>query len=116
MLKNAPDDYWKKSLAPFPLESALKALGQQGSREAFAALIELLAEKLDRFGDSEFIDRDGWRRIIAAHLIELSGESFGIDAKKWQTWLDTHPKHTFSPNVKTESFPTGTNGAIDFGR
>ena len=116
ILKNAPDDYWKKSLAPFPLESALKALGQQGSREAFAALIELLPEKLDRFGDSEFIDRDGWRRIIAAHLIELSGESFGIDAKKWQTWLDTHPKHTFSPNVKTESFPTGTNGAIDFGR
>ncbi len=116
MLKNAPDDYWKKSLAPFPLTSALEALGQQGSREAFAALIELLPEKLDRFGDSDFIDRDGWRRIIAAHLIELSGESFGIDAKKWQTWLDTHPKHTFSPNEKTESFPTGTNGTIDFGK
>ena len=115
MLKTAPDDYWEKSLAPFPLRSALDALGQQGSREAFAALIELLPEKLDRFEDSEFIDRDGWRRIIAGHLIELSGESFETDAKKWKTWLDSHPNHNFSPIVNSDSFPTGTNGAIDFG-
>ena len=115
VLKTAPDDYWEKSLAPFPLQSALDALGQQGSREAFAALIELLPEKLDRFEDSEFIDRDGWRRIIAGHLIELSGESFETDAKKWKTWLDSHPNHNFSPIVNSDSFPTGTNGAIDFG-
>ncbi len=116
-LKNAPDDYWEKSLAPFPLQSALEALGQLGNREAFAALIELLPEKLDRFCDSEFIDRDGWRRIIAAHLIELSGESFGTDAQKWQNWLDTHPNHKFSPNPETESMPTRPgNGTIDFGQ
>ena len=116
MLKTAPDDYWEKSLAPFPLESALDALGELGSREAFAALIELLPEKLDRFCDSEFMDRDSWRRIIAAHLIELSGESFGTNAQEWQTWLDTHPNHTFLPNMENDSLPTGTNGAIDFGR
>ncbi len=56
------------------------------------------------------------RRIIAAHLIELSGESFGTNAQEWQTWLDTHPNHTFLPNMENDSLPTGTNGAIDFGR
>ncbi len=94
----------------------LLCLGELGSREAFAALIELLPEKLDRFCDSEFMDRDSWRRIIAAHLIELSGESFGTNAQEWQTWLDTHPNHTFLPNMENDSLPTGTNGAIDFGR
>ena len=116
MLKTAPDDYWEKSLAPFPLESALDALGQLGNREAFAALIELLPEKLDRFCDSEFMDRDSWRRIIAGHLIELSGESFETDAKRWKTWLDSHPNHTFLSSMNSDSLPTGINGAIDFGR
>jgi hypothetical protein len=47
-------------------------------------LIELLPTDLSRFGG--YVDRDGLQRIVAAHLIELTGESFGTNVEAWRNW------------------------------
>ena len=64
----------------------MEAIANTGSEEAVAELISLLPVDLSRFGS--YIDREGFRRIVAAHLIELTGESFGTDAAAWQKWYE----------------------------
>lgn len=70
--------------AGMAVQHALEAIANAESREAVSTLIGLLPVDLSRFGT--YIDRDGFRRIIAAHLIELTGESFGSDADAWRKW------------------------------
>jgi hypothetical protein len=38
---------------------------------------------------SKSYDREGYRRIIAAHLIEITGESFGTDSAAWRKWSES---------------------------
>jgi len=37
-----------------------------------------------------------YQRIVAAHLIELTWESFGVDAQRWEEWRQAHPKYSVS--------------------
>ena len=66
------------------IEHALDAIADTESKEAVSELIGLLTVDLGRFGG--YIHGEGFRRIIAEHLIELTGESFGVDAKAWRKW------------------------------
>jgi hypothetical protein len=69
---------------------ALEAIANAGTTEAIRTLVELLPIDLAPFGAD--IDRKGLQRKIAAHLIELTGESFGVDADAWRNWQRAHPE------------------------
>ena len=73
-----------KPLADAEVELALAAIAVPDSKAAVAELIGLLSVDLSRFGTH--LDREGWRRAVAAYLIELTGESFGTDADAWRRW------------------------------
>ena len=62
----------------------LRAIAKAGTPQAIRELIELLRVDLSRFGTDT--DRNGFQRFVAVHLIELTGESFGVDADAWRTW------------------------------
>jgi hypothetical protein len=70
--------------AGMAVQHAIEAIAATESKEAVAELIRLLNVDLGRFGG--YIHREGFRRIIAEHLIELTGESFGVDADAWRKW------------------------------
>jgi hypothetical protein len=93
ILRTAPPGYFnsKSELdACAAVCQGLGAIAQTGSKESIPALIDLLRVDLARFGTS--IDRAGFQRIVASHLIELTGESFGVDAKAWAKWRQSQPK------------------------
>ena len=61
-----------------------EAIANAGTKDAVADLIDLLSVDLTRFSKS--YDREGYRRIIAARLIGITGESFGTDTAAWRKW------------------------------
>jgi HEAT repeat protein len=90
-LREAPTDYFhlEGEMAPtvavaVAVEHSLEAIANPGTKESVTELIGLLGVDLSRFG--AYIDRAGFQRIIAAYLIEISGESFGVDAAAWGRW------------------------------
>jgi hypothetical protein len=83
VLRDAPADYLGgKSWA---VRCALEAIAHVKSSDAIRELIELLPVDLSRFGTD--YDRNGFQRIVAAQLIELTGESFGTDVDAWREWF-----------------------------
>ncbi len=60
-------------------QAALYALGRSGRKAAGATLVAELAT-----------DNEALRRTAIAALTELSGQSFGTDAARWQAWWDRH--------------------------
>jgi HEAT repeat protein len=86
-LREAPAGYFhtdERLVAGVGVENGLEAIANARTKEALDELIELLAVDLSRFGT--YIDGDGFRRIVAGHLINLTGESFGVDAEAWRKW------------------------------
>ena len=91
ILRESPADYFgtgSKLIQGIAVKNSLEAIAKSESPQAVNELIELFAVDLSRF--ETYIDREGYRRLIAAHLIELTGESFGTDAAAWQAWLRKH--------------------------
>lgn len=97
------------------VRNAIKAIAHTGTSEAIHALIELLPVDLARFGG--YRKREEWPLMVAAHLIELTGESFGVDVDKWRKWQKQHPDHHVPGELANPSsaFRTNSNGVIDFG-
>ncbi|MCY2966607.1 MAG: hypothetical protein NT069_23755, partial [Planctomycetota bacterium] len=96
LLREAPRDYFadKSKLAVTGgLVNALESLARTGSRDAVRELIELLGVDLGRFGG--YITRTGLQRIVAGHLIEMTGESFGVDQAGWRAWEKLQPDERF---------------------
>ncbi|MGH7173795.1 MAG: HEAT repeat domain-containing protein [Gemmataceae bacterium] len=60
-------------------QTALWTLGRCGIKDAARALLEHLR------GDNELL-----RRAAAAALHDLSGQDYGVDADRWQTWWQSH--------------------------
>ena len=94
----------------------LDAIAHTGTAAAIRELIELLPVDLARFGG--YMDRQEWQLIVAAHLIELTGESFGTDVEKWRTWQQAHPEHSVPKALAHPGggFRTDPTGAIDLSR
>ena len=86
VLHDAPKDFFLADDLPSGLgvEHGLSAIAAADNKDAAAALIELFDVDLSRF--STLCDREGYRRLIAAHLIDMTGESFGTDAVAWKKW------------------------------
>ncbi len=103
ILREAPKGYFGDNAAS-AIESALETIANANTRDAVRELIALLSVDLGRFGD--YIDRAGWQRVTAAHLIEMTGESFGIDQAGWQSWEKSQPDERF--RVKEEDHDSGT--------
>ncbi|MGH7140163.1 MAG: hypothetical protein ACREHD_30865 [Pirellulales bacterium] len=69
-------------------------IAKPGTDESISLLVGLLDVDLLRFGHyyyrfGGYYLEEGYQRIVAAHLIDLTGESFGVEADKWQEWLDS---------------------------
>ena len=79
-----PPDYMREGA----VKHALEVIARAKTPQAISSLIELMPADLARFGTS--IDRNGIQRVIASHLIELTGESFGVDANAWRNWEKGH--------------------------
>ena len=96
------------------IEHALDAIAYSGTAEAIGELIGLLSVDLSRFGT--YIDRAGFQRIVAAHLIELTGESFGTDADSWRNWQRAIPRFSVPRELANpeSAFRTNAGNAIDF--
>ena len=60
-------------------QTALWTLGHCGRKQAARVLLDHLT------GDNEVL-----RRAAAAALHDLSGQDFGIDVKRWQSWWEHH--------------------------
>ncbi len=91
VLRTAPDNFFNRrpilnsSLRNgYAVTNALRAISRPATAQSIHQLIELLPADLSRFGG--YIKRKGCQRMIASHLIELTGESFGIDNNKWSAW------------------------------
>ncbi len=86
LLTSAPRDFFNEGeyTNTYALQHAIEACHVDKSSSSIEALISLLDAKLDRFK----VDRkdEEWNRYIAAHLIELTDVSFGVDKAKWQLW------------------------------
>jgi hypothetical protein len=95
---------------------ALEAIAHVGTPQAIRELIELLPVDLARFGG--YIKREEWPLIVAAHLIELTGESFNTDVDKWRDWQSKHPDHRVPPELANPGggFRTNAGAAIDLGQ
>ena len=120
VLRNEPDGYFKtdSTLATTTsIEHALKVLANTRNREAVKELIELIGADLGRFGG--YIDRAGLQRIVAAHLIEITGESFGVDQAGWHAWEQAQPDERFDPAEPAQNKPgslsTGPDARVDLG-
>ncbi len=97
VLRSAPAGYFNVAselnghmTATIAVQHGLEAIAEARTGAAIDQLIELLTVDLTRFGG--YIDRAGFQRIVAAHLIELTGESFGVDAEAWKAWRAVHPE------------------------
>lgn len=75
----------------YALENAFTTIASAGGDDAVRALIGLLNMDFGR-AKADYMTNDGLRRIIAARLIELTGESFGVDAEAWTRWLESRRK------------------------
>jgi hypothetical protein len=98
VLREAAPTYFRANDGSTPtmaVEDALEAIAHAKASEAIPALIELLPVDLARFGT--FIDRTGFQRVIAGHLIELTGESFGVDYGAWRIWQRNHAEAAGKP-------------------
>lgn len=118
-LHDAPKDAVKddRSLyATNTVSHALQAIAHAGTAEAIRELIELLPVDLSRFGG--YIERPGWQRVVAAHLIELTGESFGTDVEKWRRWQRAHPDYSVPRELANPAayFRSGPGADLDFGQ
>jgi hypothetical protein len=118
VLREAPKDYFgndSELSVTAGIEHALEALAKTRTRDAVRELIELVGVDLGRFGG--YIDQAGLQRIIAAHLIEITGESFGVDQAGWRTWEKAQPDVRFHPakatNFKHGPFREGPDKSID---
>ena len=70
------------------LENAFAAIASLGNEEALRALAGLLRMDFGRVED-DYMTNDGLHRIIAADLINITGESFGTDAQAWIKWIES---------------------------
>ena len=93
----------------------LDAIAHAGTAEVIRELIELLPVDLARFGG--YMDRQEWQLMVAEHLIELTGESFGTDVEQWRAWQRVHPEHRVPKALANPGggFRTAPTGAIDLG-
>lgn len=104
ILKSAPPEFFDRgnsaqsrwSLGNYtdPVDCGLDAIAKAGTDESIHALVGLLQVDLERFGRYYYrfggdFRKDGYQRSVAGHLIDLTGESFGVDAEKWQNWLSS---------------------------
>ncbi len=98
------------------IQNGLKAIADTGTPEAIQELIGVLPVDLSRFGS--YINRAGLQGIVAAHLIQLTGESFGVDAEAWRKWQQAHPTHAVKRELlkPDQFFRTDVNQVIDLGQ
>ena len=75
----------------YALENAFTTIASAGGDNAVRALISLLKMDFGR-ANADYMTNDGLHRIIAARLIEITGESFGADAEAWTQWLESRRK------------------------
>jgi hypothetical protein len=118
-LREAPASTVKDddALAPTNMvEHGLDAIAHTGTASAIHELIELLPVDLARFGG--YLKRDEWKLIVAAHLIELTGESFGTDVERWRVWQRAHSEHHVPRELANprETIRTNPGSAIDLGQ
>lgn len=73
------------------IEGAISAIGEAGGDEALRALISLLRMDFGR-AKADYMTNEGLWRIVAAKLIDMTGESFGTDADAWTKWLESRAK------------------------
>lgn len=97
ILRNAPGDYFSRFDAEYQrwsygdaADNALDAIAKAGTDDSIRELVGLLDIDLSRFGG--YYKRDDYQRSVAGHLIDLTGESFGVDAEKWQSWFNSRDK------------------------
>lgn len=121
ILREAPATYFRENRDPafeatVAINHGLDAIASTGTADAIQELILLLKVDLARFGS--YIDRAGLQTIVATHLIELTGESFGVDAEAWQKWRDAHPDHAVKRDQSGAGpmFRVNSEGVIDFGQ
>lgn len=121
VLREAPKEYFgddSELSVTAGIEHALETLAKTRTRDAVRELIELIGVDLGRFGG--YIDQAGLQRIIAAHLIEITGESFGVDKAGWRTWEKAQPDKRFHPTEPAQdkhgTFRTGPDKSVDLGR
>ncbi len=121
VLRECPEDYFVGNTdvnASAGIMHALEAIAATHSRNAVRELIDLLETDLGRLGG--YIDRQGYQRIVAAHLIEITGESFGIEQTAWRKWESAQFNerfHTKKTHQNMEgSFGMGPDRQIDMGR
>jgi|GEM_PF-1440088 len=119
ILREAPKDYFASDVEPHPssaVQNGLNAITRTGTTEAIQVLIELLNVDLSRFGGYD--DRLGYQRMVAAHLIELTGESFGVDSGAWRKWQQAHPAHSVPAELANPNgiFRLGADSRVDLGR
>lgn len=94
ILRNAPDNFFigagslnSHLLANSGVENALEIISHSSDPQAIAELIRLLEADLSRFGT--YSKGDELRSLVAATLIEMTGESFGVDAAAWRKWSES---------------------------
>jgi hypothetical protein len=88
ILREAPPAYFHTDSAlraNVAVEHALAAIANVATTEAARELATLFDVDLTRFGG--YTDNNGFQRIIASHLIDITGESFGIDVEDWHKAL-----------------------------
>lgn len=120
VLREAPKEYFANDselVITGGIQRALEAIANTRTRDAVRELIELIGVDLGRFGG--YIDRAGLQRITAAHLIEITGESFGVDQAGWRAWEKAQPDERFHPaqpaRNKGRIVRTGPDQRIDLG-
>jgi hypothetical protein len=91
ILKTSPDDIFEDRIG-YGFENAIRVIGSADTPESTSALIDLLDADLSRFTGTIF-DHAGCQRLIAAELINSTGESFGTDAAAWRKWFNARPRH-----------------------
>jgi len=72
----------------FQIQSVLRFVGTSSDLAAVTAMVDLLEADFSRVA-TEYVSAKGMRNCVAAQLAEMTGESFGVDAKAWRTWIET---------------------------
>jgi hypothetical protein len=111
--KAESDDEWALAVT-----YGLKAVAYTGTAESIRELIGLLRVDLARFGEDTYYDRARFQQITTIHLMELTGESFGTDADKWQKWQEAYPTHSVPRELANPSsyYRTNAQEVIDLGQ
>jgi hypothetical protein len=82
-LRRTKDGYFKSELE---ITRSIDAIAGIGGDAAIAELIRLLSVDFGR-AQADYMDDAALHREVAAHLIELTGESFGVDGAAWDKWF-----------------------------